>query len=80
MPESFLNKVAGGGACNFIKKEALAQVLSCEFCEISKNTFFTERLWWLLLSLDIFCSSYFYIYFTTFHGHLLWCFSFYFAY
>ena len=25
-------------ACNFIKKEALAQVLSCEFCEISKNT------------------------------------------
>ena len=26
-------------ACNFIKKEALAQVLSCQFCEISKNTF-----------------------------------------
>ena len=26
--------------CNFIKKEALAQVFSCEFCEISKNTFF----------------------------------------
>ena len=24
----------------FIKKETLAQVLSCEFCEISKNTFF----------------------------------------
>ena len=23
---------------NFIKKEALAQVFSCEFCEISKNT------------------------------------------
>ena len=34
---------------NFIKKETLAQVLSCEFCEISKNTFFTEHLWWLLL-------------------------------
>ena len=32
-------------ACNFIKKETLTQVLSCEFCEISKNTFFTERLW-----------------------------------
>ena len=30
-------------ACNFIKKETLAQVLSCEFCEISKNTFFTEH-------------------------------------
>ena len=26
-------------ACNFIKKETLALVLSCEFCEISKNTF-----------------------------------------
>ena len=35
--------------CNFIKKEALAQVFSCEFCEISKNTFFTEHLRWLLL-------------------------------
>ena len=35
----FFNKVEGG-ACNFIKKEALAQVFSCEFCEISKNIFF----------------------------------------
>ena len=26
-------------ACNFIKNETLAQVFSCEFCEISKNTF-----------------------------------------
>ena len=26
-------------ACNFIKKETLAQVFSCQFCEISKNTF-----------------------------------------
>ena len=26
-------------ACDFIKKETLAQILSCEFCEISKNTF-----------------------------------------
>ena len=33
-----------GLACNFIKKETLAQVFSCEFCEISKNTFFTEHL------------------------------------
>ena len=30
----------GPEACNFIKKETLAQVFSCEFCEISKNTFF----------------------------------------
>ena len=36
----FFNKVAPGGACNFIKKESLGQVFSCEFCEISKNTFF----------------------------------------
>ena len=32
-------------SCNFIKKEALAQVFSCKFCEISKNTFFTEQFW-----------------------------------
>ena len=31
---SFLRKV-----CNFIKKETLTQVFSCEFCEISKNIF-----------------------------------------
>ena len=35
----FFNKVAGAAACNFIEKETLAQVFSCEFCEISKNTF-----------------------------------------
>ena len=38
----FFNKVAGL-ACNFIKKESLAQVFSCEFCEISENTFFHRR-------------------------------------
>ena len=27
-------------ACNFIIKESLAQVFSCEFCKISKNTYF----------------------------------------
>ena len=32
-----------------LKKETLAQVFSCEFCEISKNNFFIEHLWWLLL-------------------------------
>ena len=31
-------------ACNFIKKETLAQVFSREFCEIFKNIFFTEHL------------------------------------
>ena len=34
----FLNK-----ECNFINKETLAQVFSCKFCDISKNTFFTEH-------------------------------------
>ena len=34
---SFLIKLQAS-ACNFIKKEALTQVFSCEFCEISKNT------------------------------------------
>ena len=29
--------------CNFIKKENPTQVLSCEFCESFKNTFFTEH-------------------------------------
>ena len=38
-------------ASPLFKKETLAQVFSCEFCEISKNTFFTEHLWWLLLRL-----------------------------
>ena len=31
-------------ACNFVKTESLVQVFSCEFCEISKKTFFTEDL------------------------------------
>ena len=30
----------------------IAQVFSCEFYEISKNTFFTEHLGWLLLGLS----------------------------
>ena len=35
---SFLIKLQVS-ACNFIKKETLADVFSCEFCEIRKNTF-----------------------------------------
>ena len=37
-------------ACNFIKKESLAQVFSCKFFDIFKNTFFIEHLLCLLLS------------------------------
>ena len=32
-----------------MEKETLVQVFSWAFCEISRNTFFTEHLWWLLL-------------------------------
>ena len=35
-PEVFCKKIS---ACNFSKKEILAQVFCCEFCEIFKNTF-----------------------------------------
>ena len=40
-------KFTGKHLCQslFFKKEALAQMFSCEFWEISKNTFFTEHLW-----------------------------------
>ena len=30
---------------DFIKKETLTQVFSCEFCKISKTIFFIEHLW-----------------------------------
>ena len=32
-------------------------MFSCKFCEIFKNTFFIEHLWWLLLLLIIFYGS-----------------------
>ena len=44
----FFNKVVGLRPANFIEKETLAQVFSCGICEISKSTFFTEHLRWLL--------------------------------
>ena len=37
---------------NFFKKEALAQGFSCQFCEIFKNTFFTEHLSTTASSID----------------------------
>ena len=46
----FFNKAACRKTCNFIKKEALKQVFSCEFCETFKITFFCKHLRWLLLS------------------------------
>ena len=38
-------------ACNFIKKEALTQLFSCEYWEIVKKIFFIEHLWWLFLEI-----------------------------
>ena len=37
---SFFNKVAGPRPATLLKKETLAQVFSCKFCETVKNTFF----------------------------------------
>ena len=36
VPESLFSEAE---ACKFIKNETLAQVFSCEFCDIAKNTF-----------------------------------------
>ena len=38
----FYNNVAG---LRPAKKDTLTQVFSCEFCNISKYTFFTKHLW-----------------------------------
>ena len=40
----FFNKVACITLAILFKKETVAQKFSCEFCEIFKNTFFTEYL------------------------------------
>ena len=62
----------------FIKKEALAQVFSCEFWNILRTSFFTEHLRWLLLTLiltkltlkKLYCYvRYFFFYF--FYSYLL---------
>ena len=44
------NKVAGLRSVTVLKEETMAQVFSCEFCEISKNTFFIEHLRWPFLT------------------------------
>ena len=38
------NNVADFQACNFIKKDALAMMISYEICETLKNTYFEEHL------------------------------------
>ena len=44
MPESLFNKVADVRTAILFKKETLAKVFSCEFCEIAKKIFSTEQL------------------------------------
>ena len=43
-PSLFFKKVGGLRPTTLLKK-TLAQVFSCEFCEIFNNTFFTRHLW-----------------------------------
>ena len=62
----FFNKVPDLRPATLLKK---AQVFSCEFCEISKITFFTEHFWWLLLFLCTFRFARF------LHWFLLFCFK-----
>ena len=47
MPDSFFNEVTRlrPEVCNFIKKEVLVPVFSCEFLKMFKDIFFTEHLW-----------------------------------
>ena len=51
---SFLIKLQAE-AYNFIKKGTLAQVFSCEFCEILRTPFYIEHLWWLLPKVSKMC-------------------------
>ena len=48
----FLMKLQAS-ACNFVKKETLAQVFSCELEKILRAAFLTEHLRWLLLPIRI---------------------------
>ena len=50
-----IHKVAGQGRQHYLKRDPGTDV-SYEFCEIWKNTFFTEHLSWLLLVLQNRCS------------------------
>ena len=46
----FFNKVVGQNL-QIYQKETPTKVYSCQFCEISRNTYFTEHFLWLLLTL-----------------------------
>ena len=60
-------------ACNFVKKETLVQMLSCEFCEILKNTFFIEHLWCLLQQVfDLFVQNILNFLFKAIINYYIW--------
>ena len=48
------------GGCNFIKKKSLAQVFSCEFCKISKNTFSYRTPLVAASNCHLYCNSKYY--------------------
>ena len=45
----FFNKITSLRFTTFLKKKLRHKCFFCEFCKITKNTFFIEYLWWLLL-------------------------------
>ena len=54
------NEVGDLQSLTLSKKDILAQMFTCKFCEISHNAFFKETLWWLLLHKHSFwCHTYF---------------------
>ena len=48
----YFDKVAGMRTATLLKDKTVAQVFSCEFCEIFKSTFLAENLRWLLLKIS----------------------------
>ena len=52
VPDLFFNKFGGARLQLYLKRDSGTGVF-CEFCEIFKNTFLTEQLWWLLLSISL---------------------------
>ena len=62
--------------CNFIrpatvlKKKLWRSCFSCEFCEISKNNFFTEQLWAAVFGIPIILCSFM----ETFIDVFIYCF------
>ena len=60
--------VAGLATLLKLKKETLAQVFSCEFCEISENIFFREHLW--ATASEVVHFSFTYLLLTPIYFHL----------